>query len=685
MKRRLTSKLAAIIGSYSEIFFLQGLVPGLCLLGISFLNPSIGIAGLLAVVTAYCFARCIGYQQAFLSSGFYIYNPLLIGFSIGASFKLNITTCVLLAISSILSFIITLTLSHIFSKYLGLQILSIPFIIVSSLVYLASGTYSYLYITSLYTESPLAFIPLPIWAEGFLKALGGIIFMPNTLAGILIASLLLYASRILFSLALLGFLAGGLLHSLFIGSLDKSFLDHNSFNYCLIAMALGGIYLIPSLSSYLLALVGVAMSTVIISAVNIFWAQYGIPIFTLPFAGITLSMVYIFKITAFKWQPLVFRQTPEETREHALTYQDRYPSQITLSLPFQNTWTVWQGFQGPWTHQGPGEYAYDFVITENQKTYTENGTRLEHYYCYRKEVFSPVYGTVVKVINHIPDGVIGSVNIENKWGNYITLYDPRGVYVTLAHFSPNSICVYEGEWVNVSTYLGLCGNSGYSPQPHLHLQAHYFPDPQSATIPFQFVRYIRNNHYTAWGLPEVETAITAAPFQPYYDQITTYLLESIYRFEVSHPHKKTRIVEFKVGMAPDATFYFASPKAKLYFGKLNGTFYMYHLEGRDPDLAKLYMACPQMPLYGDPSLTWTDVLPPYLVLNSWQTLLASFFSFVFPRTNKVIGRYQFHSFNDVKGEITHAFFKKKHYTEIFLDPQLHIQGFKVDQYYFKRI
>jgi urea transporter len=44
---------------------------------------------MVAVLAAYGFARFIGMGAAFLESGFYTYNPLLVGLSLGYLFKLT--------------------------------------------------------------------------------------------------------------------------------------------------------------------------------------------------------------------------------------------------------------------------------------------------------------------------------------------------------------------------------------------------------------------------------------------------------------------------------------------------------------------------------------------------------------------------------------------------------------------
>ena len=40
-----------------------------------------------------------------------------------------------------------------------------------------------------------------------------------------------------------------------------------------------------------------------------------------------------------------------------------------------------------------------------------------HYFCYYKMVLAPADGTIELVVDHIPDNVVGEVNLKENWGN----------------------------------------------------------------------------------------------------------------------------------------------------------------------------------------------------------------------------------------------------------------------------
>jgi len=680
--------LKAILNSYSEIFFMQGPISGLILLAIGFLNPNTAISGLISVVVAYGFAHFVGFKYEFLKSGFYTYNPLLVGLAIGHLFQISELSILFLALASILTFLLTAMLANLFYLYLGLQILSIPFVIVSSMVYLAAGRFPNLFVNDLY--QPIFyqdFIFLPDYVNAFFKAVGSIVFMPNALSGLLICSVVLLRSRLLLLLAILGFGVGTSIHGLFVGSIQQASVDISSFNYILIAVALGGIFNLPAIKSYLIAIIAVALSTILISAVNAFWAQYGIPVFTLPFTIITLSFAYILQLVGYPNRPVLFKATPEETLDYHLSNKDRFPTEgFNINLPFSGSWTVWQGFDGKWTHQGIWRYAYDFVVMDSQnKSYANEGARLEDYYCYRQPVLSPVRGRVVRVVNYLPDNPIGSVDSINNWGNMLMIQDERGVYVELSHFAKDSIAVFEGGWVEPGSFLGLCGNSGYSPQPHIHVQVQASEVIGSATMPFSFAQYVEGSQYHSHGLPYEGKTINSALSVPYYDQLSTFLLDETLRYDVFIEGKLSKTIDIRVAMAVDSTFYFYRGDSKLYFGKLHGSFFVYHMDGKDPYLRMIYLSLASLPMHYEAGMFWKDSISNTVTQSTWMAAFTSLANAFLLKPIITTAQYHFSDEHTIKGRISNSFFSSVLETSITLDPYSKFTSIQLDNIELKRI
>ena len=604
--------LKAILNSYAEVFFLRDARLGSAFLLITLWNPGLFVSGILAVSSAYAIARFVGMAEDFLKSGFYTYNPLLVGLSIGYLFRLTPLTLLLIVIGGVSAFIVTAMFSHIFYTYLRLPVLSMPFVLISSVAYLAAGQYSNLYVTGLYPhEVSWLTTVLPLWVAGLFKSFGAIFFMPDVLPGMLIALVVLIGSRILFLLGVLGYFAGSIAVMILGGSYVAAFSSVNHFNFILIAMALGGVLLVPSLRSYWLALLAIGSSILVLSAVEVFWSLYGLPVFTLPFNLTTLSFLYVLGIVGYPLIPTYVGATPEETLDVYWTYRHRFSGEWrTVGLPFAGRWMVWQEFNGQWTHQGSWRYALDFVLTDEQgKTYRGSGKRLEDYYAFRKPVLSPVRGRVVKVVNNLPDNPIGKVDRENNWGNLVIIYDERGFFVELSHFAQHSIKVQPGAWVERGTLLGNCGNSGYSPQPHIHMQVQLTEKVGAPTVPFSVVSFVSDQWYYANAVPEEGAQVEALIADNTLVRVTSFVLDERFTYAYFEGDNLLKEVCLTVRMAPDGTFYLDSGAGQLFFGVFEQTFFFYRLTGNDPVLKTLFTALPQLPLGYKEGLQWKDVLP----------------------------------------------------------------------------
>ena len=604
--------LLPVVRSYSAVFFNSNLWGGIVLLLLTFLiNFNLGIGGLISVFSSYVFARVIGFKREFLRLDYYIYNPLLVGLSLGYLFKVNLLSVFFLAIAGILTFLLTYVMSSVLSYYFRLPVLSVPFVVVSSLFYLASMKFSNLFVGSLYYHDRFPVLNVPLWLKGYLQSLGAVFFMPEVIAGIVISVVLFLVSRILFFLSLLGYFSGVLVEALLKGSYYQAFSDTSAFNFILVSMAVGGVFLIPSLRSYKFAVLSSIISVPVVEGIKVFWESYGIPVFALPFNLVTHVVLYVLISVSFYYVTRVYKGTPERTLDYFLTSQKRFPfTGREIHLPFSGKWTVWQSFDGEWTHKGAWKYAVDFVVTdENGNTFAGDGYNLTDYYAFGKPVLSPIDGQVVAVVNDVPDNPPGSADKERNWGNYVILYDKRGFYVLIAHFKQGSIKVKVGDFVARGAFLGLCGNSGYSPQPHIHIHVQLLPEPGVPTVPFKFSSYTSGNLFYDVGIPvKGEVVEPVYPDKGLQNRLN-FLIDQEFFYELEGDGK-VKEIHLKVKMAPDGTFYFTDGRAKLYFGISNSTFYFYHLEGDLNSPLRYFLFCAsKVPLAFKEGLKWTDYLP----------------------------------------------------------------------------
>jgi hypothetical protein len=98
-------------------------------------------------------------------------------------------------------------------------------------------------------------------------------------------------------------------------------------------------------------------------------------------------------------------------------------------------------------------------------------SRLEDYEIYGDTIFSPCTGKVVGVKDENPDNV-PPIRKRGPSNLNAVVIETDSCYVFLGHNKKGSAMVKEGEMVKLGQPLALVGNSGFSLEPHLHIQVH---------------------------------------------------------------------------------------------------------------------------------------------------------------------------------------------------------------------
>ena len=93
-------------------------------------------------------------------------------------------------------------------------------------------------------------------------------------------------------------------------------------------------------------------------------------------------------------------------------------------------------------------------------------SELTRYAIYDAEVLSPCAGPVIAAVDGLPD----TPDPKNEMGNHV-IVRCGDANVTLAHLRRGSVVVKPGADVATGQVLGRVGNSGSSPEPHLHVHA----------------------------------------------------------------------------------------------------------------------------------------------------------------------------------------------------------------------
>jgi len=630
------------IKPYSSLLFLNNKFAGVILLAITFVNPSVAISGLVAVFFAVMFAEFLEFKEEYLAQGFYIYNSLLVGMGIGFIFTPTPISIALIAILSAFTFMLSFMLNRIFSVY-KIPILSLPFSIITMFVYLASLKYSAL-LSTLVNNSSLFDITLPIYISSFFKSFGTIFFLPSNIAGILMSILVLYFSRIIMLMAVFGFYFGVFVHSFLIDSYTQAFQDPYAFNYILVAIALCGVFLLPTIKNFILAMFGVAVSVVLTDAISTLFNYYAIPVFTLPFNITVIIFIFMLSLMYYKEFNVDIKSTPEESLSSYLSKIFRFGgSSVKIFLPFSGKWDVYQAFDGEWTHKGKYRYAYDFVKKVSDKTYKNDGLYLSDYYAFGEAVLSPVNGYVVDIRTDLVDNIIGEVDRVNNWGNYIIIKSDLGFFVEISHLMQYSISVNIGEYVTVNKIIAKCGNSGYSPQPHIHIQVQEVGLIGSFTKEFMFSEYIKDKKLHLNALPKLDDSIESLIVDKSVSSRFLFILDDKFTYDVYKDGTKIESVEFIVKMNKLSEFYLEDKdENRLYFYNDLKSFYFYNYEGGESYLKWLFILAPRV-FFISKEISYSDYLPVYLLKNRFQRAVIELLSTIKKDFYKIKSEYYFNS------------------------------------------
>jgi len=680
-----------ILNSYSILFFSNSKLLGAMLLLITFFKPFAGLAGLVSVIIAISFSFFTGISRDGIQKGLFSFNALMIGIGMGTFYNQGLAFWLLLVIVVLLSVVFSGVLHTLFSKQ-GLPFLAIPFILCFWLVILVSREFAAIDLTTrniywlneMYTVGDKPLVSLMMFFENlpvhplvitFFKSLSSLFFQDNVLAGIIIFIGLLFHSRITTSLVIIGFISSVLFNGI-VHAYDTGINYYlMGGNFIMITVAIGSFFVIPSFHSYLWAVVSVPVTFIISIALSKITALFHLPVYTWPFSFVTIVMVYFFSIKRQKGRvvltPMQF-YSPEKNLYNYLSNIERrsYENYIRLQLPFLGQWIVSQGYDGDITHKGDWSKALDFVIVDSElKTYTQFALKTENFYCYNKPVLSPGYGMVWDVIDHIEDNEIGKINQLQNWGNTIIIKHTEGLYTKMSHLRKNSFKVKPGDYVKPGDVVAACGNSGRSPEPHLHFQVQYTPYIGSKTIAYPFASYRTRAHEISdmaeFSVPKETELVSNVVVNESMAKAFEFLPG--YRMKVSAGGYETTTWEVFTDAYNYNYLYCHQTKAIAYFGRLNNLFYFMSFFGDQESLLYLfYISAFKISLSTESPAVTKDKFPLQMSSNNpgkWlQDLVAPFYIFrrlMFESENKISSTDTFNEAVTIKSRKTMQYFAFK--------------------------
>ena len=509
-----SSFFRAVLHSYSMLFFSQHRGFAGLLLLVTFSHPVAGLAGLAGAGLAVAGARLGGFNKEWADAGVYSFNALLTGLALASLYAPGWVLVGLVVVGAGLALLLSVALGGWLGGR-GLPFLSLPFLgtvwllLLGSgpLLHVSAGEQAMYWLNEVYTLGGPRLVGVARWVGDwpwpsllalYLRALGAVLFQDSAGAGLLVALGLLWHSRIAFSLSVLGFLgAYGL--GVLMGPAAGGLTEYNlGANYVVAAIAVGSVFVIPSVASYGWALGSVLVTVVLLAGITAVLDRLGLPALSLPYCLTALLFLYVLLLRERAGGGLVLtpvqRYSPERNLYAYTTDRVRLAHQdtVALTLPFLGAWRCTQGYTdgGP-THQGPWGAALDFAIADaDGQTYQGAGLSLADFYAYNKPVLAPADGVVEEVIQHIEDNAIGVVNTAQNWGNTVVLRHAPGLYTQLSHLRAHSVPVKVGDYVRRGDIIGTCGNSGRSPEPHLHFQVQATPYVGSRTLAYPLAYFM---------------------------------------------------------------------------------------------------------------------------------------------------------------------------------------------------
>ena len=522
---------AATAGSYSIIFFSKKWIFALLLILATMISPVAGLTGLAGTIFTNLLAWLIGLPEGKIRSGLYGFNGLLVSLAIGAFFQFTPALCLLLPVAMAITLLFTVLLDGFLGKY-QLPFLSLPFLFALWLVILAWIGDSGNSLIGNISISESFFIPeifrtcekaltarLPEIIQFYFKGLASIFFSQSVLAGLIIAAGILIFSRIAFLLSILGFTSAVVYYQAVGIAIDSTNIMQFGFNYILTAIALGGFFYIPSAGSFLISVAATPIISLFFSASAQALSKLGLAPYSLPFNVIVISVLYVlmFRVRNFRWiQPAVVQTYSPENNLYG-HHNDVFrfgKFVLPVSIPVTGPWKITQGHDGKETHRDEYRHAWDFQLAdEHDSVFRQSGTVLKDYYCFEKPVYAPADGVVEETVNDIPDNPVREINQTHNWGNTVVIRHTPYLFSKLSHLKEQSILLKKGDPVKKGDIIGLVGNSGRSPFPHLHFQLQSTPFIGSHTLQYPLSSFYilknGNTEFVEQGIPEQNQTVMA--------------------------------------------------------------------------------------------------------------------------------------------------------------------------------
>lgn len=692
----------SLLNSYSIVLFSKNRWLGLILLLATLNTPLIGICGIIGTLIAIITVRLLKFTSWQDSSGYYSFNSLLV--SLGVAYFYPVASnnflffFITLTLCSLITALLWVALNALFRSHIGLPSLSLAFVIIMSFVCFVYNRITGLPLSIFHHDLLFTLnsqLSILNYVSIYLYSMGSIFFQPNLFSGLLVAIVVFLYSRIAFLLSIIGFAVGYAFLSMNT-TFSSADIMLAGFNIVLTAIVIGGVFFVPSITSFIIAAIASLSGALIGIAIQSALYSFAIPPLAIPFNFTVLVLLYAFKMRLKNSNPYLidfYANSPEANLEYYHSNIIRFYEQglPQFFLPFNGEWTVTQGQDSEHTHKLQWAQAWDFeILDENgskcrgeQLSGEPAATALKDYYCFDKPVIAPASGTVVRVVDGIPDNPINQMNLRENWGNLVIIQHSYqaslfGIFSLLCHLKQGSIQVTEGQYVRAGEILARCGNSGRSPVPHLHFHLQGTAEPGSPTIPANLVNYIIKNKtpptFVYSGIPFENDRVVALQPELKLQDLLHFKVDDNYNFRVETQclaslqgtSTSDETWDVKVDFWGNLSILSKvrnKHACSLQFSIYNGIFNALNFNGNFNTALRAFALClPRFPYTESREYCWKDNPPLGLVLSPLLRLIADFFSFIarpLTLTSEHTARYENPTTIVISGKLNLNFIKYK--------------------------
>ncbi|WP_245671075.1 urea transporter [Pseudobacillus wudalianchiensis] len=284
----LFSFLSASLKGISQVMLIENAITGLIiLLAITTFSYTLGIIALLSAFIGTFIGMIGGADKQSVNQGLFGYNSVLTGISL-TLFLIGPYQFIIALAGAGLAAILTAAMMHVM-KNTGIPVLTIPFIIMTWFMILASYRLKVFRLTSGLVPQDLSNWELDItgkidWTEGAFNGIGQIFFVHSTLSGVLLFIAVFFAGWKLGLYAVLGNAVALLVSYMLGGEHTLIYMGLYGYNAILTILAVSVVFNTERHRFGLLSgIVAVALTVTFTASIATWLLPYGLPALTMPF------------------------------------------------------------------------------------------------------------------------------------------------------------------------------------------------------------------------------------------------------------------------------------------------------------------------------------------------------------------------------------------------------------------